>query len=252
MLHTGLVSVTFRKLSVPEIIALAKQASLEGIEWGGDIHIPPGDLANARAVRQQTLDNGLQVAAYGSYYRLGTNQIPFESILEAALALGAPSIRVWAGTVGSLDADKAHWQNVIRDGQKIADQAAAAGLSISFEFHPNTLTDTAPSALRLLREIDRPNIRSYWQVGPNERLQQSAENLSALLPWLTNIHVFHWQPIYERQPLELGRNAWLAYLKILHSSQRHHFLMLEFVENDSPEAFLRDAQVLKCWLAETN
>jgi hypothetical protein len=58
-------------------------------------------------VRQQTLEAGLQIAAYGSYYRLGTGQLPFQSVLETAISLGAPTIRVWAGTVGSRDADSA-------------------------------------------------------------------------------------------------------------------------------------------------
>jgi len=250
-LHSGLVSVTFRKLSSSEIVNLCVQAKLEGIEWGGDIHVPAGDLQRAKETRQLTLEHGLNVAAYGSYYRLGIRTSSFESVLETAQALGAPTIRVWAGTVGSREADEVHWQAIVRDGMKIADQAQAVGLSISFEFHPDTLTDTLCSALRLLREIDRSNVRSYWQVGPDEMPTQSAESLSALLPWLTNVHVFHWQPTYKRQPLESGRDAWLAYLKILHSSQRDLFLMLEFVQADSPEAFLRDAQVLKHWLAET-
>ncbi len=44
MLYTGLCSITFRSLSVDAIIELATKARLDGIEWGSDVHVPPGDL----------------------------------------------------------------------------------------------------------------------------------------------------------------------------------------------------------------
>ncbi len=249
MLQTGLVSVTFRKLPAPEIVSLVKQAGLDGLEWGGDVHVPPGDLANAKSVRQQTLEAGLQVAAYGSYYRLGTGQLPFESVLETAVALGAPTIRVWAGTVGSRAADSALWREVVRDGQGVADQAQAVGLSISLEFHPDTLTDTPQSTVWLLKEIDRPNVFSYWQPPLDGTREANAQGLAEILPWLGNVHVFHWFPKYERHPLADGAGDWETYLRLIRTSIRERFLMLEFVTGDVESAFLQDAQVLRGWLS---
>lgn len=248
MLHSGLVSVTFRKLSVPEIVDLCVQSKLEGIEWGGDIHVPAGNLQCAVETRRLTLENGLKVAAYGSYYRLGTQAASFEPVLETAQALGAPTIRVWAGTIDSQDASEAYWENVVYESQQIADKATAVGISISFEFHPQTLTNTAESTLRLLQMIQRANIYSYWQptVGADSEANSSA--LSNLLLWLGNIHVFHWFPEYERHSLSVGTEDWCNYLSILRTSQRERFLMLEFVQNDSVESFLRDAQTLRSWL----
>ena len=68
MIQPGLVSVTFRKLTPAEIVALVKQAGLKGIEWGGDLHVPHGDLVRAREVRELTHEGGLGVAACGSGY----------------------------------------------------------------------------------------------------------------------------------------------------------------------------------------
>ena len=104
MLTPGLVSVTFRKLTPEEIIALSAKAGVQSIEWGGDIHVPAGDVARAKEVGQQTRDAGLMVAAYGSYYRLaggGRFPAPFEQVLATAAALGAPTIRIWAGVKGA-------------------------------------------------------------------------------------------------------------------------------------------------------
>jgi len=250
MLHSGLVSVTFRKLSVPEIIDLCVQSKLEGIEWGGDIHVPAGDMQHAKETNRLTLENGLKVAAYGSYYRLGTQAAPFESVLETAQALGAPTIRVWAGIMDSQDASEAYWENVIREGQQIADMAAAAGISISYEFHPQTLTNTAESTLRLLQMIQRENIYSYWQPAVGADEEANSWSLAKLLPHLGNIHVFHWFPKYERHPLSTGADDWANYLSILRASQTERFLMMEFVENDSIESFVRDARTLHSWLEQ--
>ncbi len=98
MLHAGLVSVTFRQLEPDHIVALAREARLASIEWGGDVHAPPGDERRARELGKMTREAGLQVSAYGSYYRLRDEveeDAPFEAVLASALALGAPRIRVW-------------------------------------------------------------------------------------------------------------------------------------------------------------
>src|SRR5262245_16795172 len=96
----GLVSVTFRQLGPGEIIALAVEHGMRAIEWGGDVHVPVGDLVVAREVGRWCVDAGIIVEAYGSYYR-GIGD--FAPVLETALALGAPRIRVWAGELGSAE-----------------------------------------------------------------------------------------------------------------------------------------------------
>ncbi|MCU0793379.1 MAG: sugar phosphate isomerase/epimerase [Opitutaceae bacterium] len=106
MIHPGLVSITFRKLSPVEIVGLVRKAGLRGIEWGGDVHAPHGDIGRAREVRALTEDAGLKVAAYGSYYRAGwseANGLSFKHVLDSAVELGAPTIRVWPGNKGSAE-----------------------------------------------------------------------------------------------------------------------------------------------------
>ena len=44
----GLCSVTLRACSIEEVVAIAAGAGLECIEWGADVHVPPGDLEAAR------------------------------------------------------------------------------------------------------------------------------------------------------------------------------------------------------------
>ena len=250
MLHSGLVSVTFRKLSVAEIIGLVAETGLEGIEWGGDVHVPHGDLLRARETHQRTLDAGVKIVSYGSYYRLETGETSFELVLETALELGAPNIRVWAGMRGSAAADEGYWQKIIAESRRVSELAARAGISVSYEFHPDTLTDSTETTLRLLGAVAHPNLFTYWQIPNDSDVQENRRNLGRLLDQLSNIHVFYWNPGYERCPLENGRDDWSNYLEVIRSSGRDHFVMLEFVQSDSVEAFRRDAATLKNWLGK--
>jgi sugar phosphate isomerase/epimerase len=246
----GLVSITFRQLSPAEIVSLARKAQLQEIEWGGDIHVPHGDIARARQVGAMTCDAGLSVAAYGSYYAAGASspQVAFEQVLETAVALGAPLIRVWAGREGSAAADAAARQRVVADTAWICDLAAEAGVTIAFEYHGGTLTDTPASARALLTAVNRPNLRSLWQPLGDADPAGRALVIEEILPWLSNIHVFYW-PSARRAPLSEGAGQWQAALTAAARGNRPTGLLLEFVADDSPEQFLSDAATLRRWLS---
>ena len=59
-MKSGLVSVSFRKKGVCELIKAAKESGLEYIEWGGDVHIPMGNVKLARRVRKLMHGAGLK------------------------------------------------------------------------------------------------------------------------------------------------------------------------------------------------
>lgn len=254
MIQPGLVSVTFRQLSPREVTALVSKAGLASIEWGGDIHVPHGDVKRAGEVRYMTHEAGLTVAAYGSYYRVGPEEKgAFEAVLDTAVALGAPTIRVWAGVQGSAQADDAYWGRVVDDTRRIANLATPAGITITYEFHANTLTDTHDSARKLLETVGHPNVKAYWQPPRYSSLDDNLAGLEAVFPWLHNIHVFNWHiTTGERLPLADGADVWSHYLEKVTTTGRRHFALLEFVKDDDPENFLQDAATLKAWLAKTS
>lgn len=249
-IYPGLVSITFRQLSTTEIIDLVVQAGLTGIEWGGDIHVPHGDVVTARGVCHQTIDAGLEVAAYGSYYRVSHEETgPFDAVLASAVALDAPTIRVWAGRQGTDSADEAYWQAVIEDSRRIADLAAAEGITIAYEFHGNTLTDTNDTARTLLERVARPNVRSLWQPPRYSTVDYNLTGIDTVTPWLENIHVFQWhRESGARKALAVGETDWQQYLGKVKQVAGNRYALLEFVEDDDPDAFLRDAAILKVWL----
>ena len=251
MVRSGLVSITFRKLAPRQIVDLAARAGLEGIEWGGDVHVPHGDLARAREVRGMTADAGLAVPSFGSYYRVGhAERLAFGTVLATAVELGAPVVRVWAGKKGSAEAEETYRRAVVEDSCRIADEAAAAGVAVAYELHGHTLTDTNASALELLQAVGRDNLQTYWQPLRGMSAEQRLAGLEAVLPWLRHLHVFHWDPdTGQRMPLAAGRQEWLPWLRRAASTGREHFAMIEFVRDDDPQAFLADASALKDCLA---
>jgi len=251
MIYPGLVSITFRQLSPQKVVDLVQQAQLVGIEWGGDIHVPHGDAQRARDVRQMTEDAGLQVAAYGSYYRVSHNETgPFDAVLETAVSLGAPLIRVWAGKQGSKSADVDYWMRVVDDSQRIADLAAQENIVIVYEFHNKTLTDTNEAARDLLERVAHKNVKSYWQPPRYSETEYNLIGLDWIMPWLWGLHVFAWHPeTGARQPLAAGAEDWHLYLSKAAECARDLYALIEFVVDDEPANFLRDAETLRQWLA---
>lgn len=249
MIESGLTSVTFRQFSAGKIVDLVSQAGLAAIEWGGDIHVPHGDLKIAREVARMTADAGLRVSSYGSYYVVGDeSKLEFEPVLASALELGAPCIRVWAGDRGSDRVDEGYWDRFIEESRRIGDMAAFTELSVAFEFHRNSLTDTNESAFRLLKAIGHDAIKTYWQPPVGKSVEYSLDGLKAVLPWLVNVHVYQLKPDLTKPPLSDGVDEWKLYLEAVRGSGRDHVALLEFVRDDDPEAFLEDAATLKTWL----
>lgn len=254
MLYTGLVSITFREFTPREVVDLVQRAGLESIEWGGDVHVPPGDVAQAEAVRRMTLDAGLAVSAYGSYYRLrdeAEEDHPFAAVLDSALALGAPLIRVWAGNRASAEMDEAERAHIVDRSRRIADRAAAQDIGIAYEYHSNTLTDSLDSALALLREVDHPNVRTFWQPPNGRPPGENRAGLEAVAPWVTNIHCFHWWPTSkDRHPLAEGEANWRSYLAAINALPGDRHVSIEFVKDNAPEQFFADAETLKRWVRD--
>lgn len=259
MIRPGLVSITFRSLSAQEVCRVAADAGLEGIEWGGDVHVPVGQLDTAAHVAELTRGHGLSVAAYGSYHRLGVSEPEdWQKTVDTAVELGAPIIRVWCGNVGSAEVDESTRQKVAEAGRQAAELAAQAGITIACEWHGNTLTDTAASSQALFEAVDHPSFQTYWQPHQRMSFADCLEDMETALPRLVGLHVFQWhRETVERQALAEGQGLWPTYLRQAKACPRltsggEMFALLEFVRGDDPAQLGADAQALRQWVNEVN
>jgi sugar phosphate isomerase/epimerase len=238
---TGLTSVTFRSLTAERIISLAKKAGLDGIEWGGDIHVPPGDISLAAKIKAETLEAGLAVLSYGSYYKVLKGGA-FTPVLETAAVLGAPLIRAWAGELPSARADETWYNRAAAELRALCAQAGERGIGVGLEYHRGTLTDTCESAERLLRLTDRGNLSTYWQPNPDLTEAERRGEITRLLPEISSVHVFHWERGNIRRPLAEGENIWKEYVRLLGKDRNY---IMEFVTDDDENNFLTDAETLR-------
>lgn len=248
MLHAGLVSVTFRNLSPAEVVSLCVDTHLSGIEWGGDVHVPHGNTSVAAEVRRMTEDAGLAVVCYGSYFRAGWDNEANpgkDAVIESALTLGAPLIRIWAGRIASAKCTPDERLLIEKEIAKFAAAAAGHGLNIALEYHSNTLTDTLSSTQQLLRAVDAPNLFSLWQPPLGLSVEDNLAAIDALGGKIANAHAFAWERGPDktiRLPFHNHETAWQAYLQALSSENR--WILLEFVRDNDPQQLKSDAATL--------
>lgn len=249
MIRPGLCSVSFRDLDIDEVVARSADASLACIEWAGDVHVAPGDLAAAARARECTRAAGLEIASYGSYLRFDDTDESARTtggqVLTAARELDAPRVRVWAGSQGSAQTSPDQRRHIVGRMRRFADDAATAGIEVGLEFHGGTLTDEVASTLQLLDEIDRVTVRTYWQPPVGLRTDQALATLRPVLSRSSTIHVFSWWPRTERLPLAERAELWQKVFGMLAREGSDRDALLEFVPDDDPAVLAREARTLR-------
>lgn len=257
-LAAGLCSVTFREASYEDIVRLSSLAGLDCIEWGGDLHVPHGDVIAAERAAESTRDAGLFVCSYGSYLFADEGATDAtEAVLDTTEALDAPAVRVWAPFGMEPGSSPEQFEQVADYLGEIADAADRRGLLVYIEFHGGTLTATASSARRLVERVGADNLLSAWQPPYWDplRVEQEVADLGLLAPHLAHLHVYSWRADGTRQPLGAHSGHWPARLAAASEAPAIEGLrraaLLEFVAHDSEESFLADATRLIAWLDET-
>jgi len=266
MIIPGICSITLKNQTPEQVVNFLTETNLSTVEWWSGDHVPPGDLPRAERIGRITREAGKSIVAYGSYYRVGTSEPSgdsFAPVLDSASALGAPTIRVWAGDRDTKDADAAKVDKIVADSFRIADLAAGHGISITFEFHGSTLTDNNRNAATFAERVKHPNIFFSWQAPHGFDQTHCLEGLNRLLPRLSTVHVYHWTigskkrnlfnsaerilqwpDDFHRHPLVDGMERWEEYMKAIRASDQNHPALLEFVRDDSIEQAKRDSATL--------
>jgi len=244
--HTGLVSISFRKHSAEELISAAKETGITAVEWGSDVHVPAGDTQRAVQVKALCEDAGIGIPEYGSYYYLGLDPETFDGVLACARALGTARIRVWGGKKPSDTLRTADYADLVADARRICDMAP--DMLICLECHKNSVTDEYHTALRFLRDVDRKNLKMFWQPNQYRDLSYNLDALKALLPYVESVHVFSWDR-EKMFPLADMEGDWLQYLQLLKNAGVENY-MLEFMHDHKLDSLPQTAKTLRAWLEQ--
>jgi len=240
-INIGLVSISFRELTVEKIIEYVKDAGLSSIEWGADVHVPFGDAERAKYTARITKAAGLEIPEYGSYYRLGVSpSCDIEKAVTSARALGTNIIRVWAFNKGSEGVTEEEYNRTVEDAKRIC--LLYPDIVFCTECHNNTLTDDWKINVKLIKSVDMPNFGAFWQPNQLKSFEYNLESVKNLSGYIKSVHVFAWEG-NRRLPLAEHRDIWLRYLKELAKNPSIN-LMLEFMHDDRVESLGQAAKEL--------
>ncbi len=243
----GLVSVSFRQHSPKEILEAAKVAGLSCTEWGSDVHAPCRDIERLREIAKLQKEYGIVCSSYGTYFRLGETPIDeLESYITAAKMLGTDVLRLWGGTKSGEEYSDSEKQELIDQCKNVAQIAENADVTLCLECHRKTYTQRLDDTLSLMREINSPHFRMYWQPFQWQGIKDNLVYAEAIAPFTRHIHVFQWKD-NERFSLNDGVEEWRGYLNKFSPPRT---LLLEFMPNGTIEELAGEVNALKSIIGE--
>lgn len=242
MYKLGLVSISFRNIDVEAIIKYAKDAGLSCIEWGSDVHAPNDDVKKLDKIVELQNRYGIKCCSYGTYFRLGKNDITqLQSYIDAAKALGTDILRLWCGDKNSEDYTSEEKTALFEECKAAADIAKKNGVVLCMECHNNTYTNTKEAAFELMHAVNSEHFRMYWQPNQFRSEAENTEYAKLISPYTENIHVFNWKGD-EKFPLCEAKEVWRKYLTCFKSNKT---LLLEFMPDGKIESLKKEAATLK-------
>lgn len=256
----ALCTIAFRERLLEYSLDLAAGVGFEGVEiWGREPHISEEyDKNRVAAAGRMVQERGLEVAVFGSYFRMGATsndeRLELKDVLQIAAGLGARVVRVWASDVGSDRADEATWARAIDEAGEAASRAAKMGLRLAVEMHSNTLCDTGASTKRFLEAVASDHLGANYQASSKPRAETALERLELVKPWVLHVHAQNYAPLeagpdrMERVALADGVIEYQPLLDLLRGSGYEGYVSVEFSPSnvtDKREAIARDYLYLR-------
>lgn len=195
----SLCTISFRHqlISFTDIVQFAYENGFEGIElWGTHAQ---NLYMQERETTERELDflkdKNLEVTMISDYLDISL-LADFQKTLEKCEQLVTLSnwfntnkIRTFAGQKGSEDFSEQERKEYVERIRMICDLFAPHNMYILLETHPNTLTDTLPSTLKLLEEVNHPYLKinldflHIWESGADP-----VDSFHRLKPWIQHYH----------------------------------------------------------------
>ena len=241
MLHTGLVSISFRSLSCEELIEHLIKCGLKNVEWGSDVHAPVDNEERLYEIKKLMDEKGINCCSYGSYFRISVT--PLEDIykyIKAAKILGTNIIRLWCGNRGTAVITKEEKEKLFADCKALSKIAEEEDVIFCMECHNDTYTDNVNTALELMQEINNEHFRMYWQPNQFKTFEENMYYAKTLSSYTYHLHVFNWAG-HDRFPLIDAVKTWKDYLT---NFEGERYLLLEFVPDDKIETLPIETEAL--------
>ena len=242
MFKTGLVSISFRQLSVDEIVDIMKKSDLDCVEWGSDVHAPRDDFDKLNYIAKMQSEKGILCTSYGTYYKLGVEPVEeLHAYIKAAKVLGTSVLRIWCGNKNYQDMTEDERVAFVEQAKLAAKIAEDAGVTLCMECHNNTFTNRLEGALRLMEEVNSDAFKMYWQPNQFTDNETNFKYAEKIAKYTVNIHVFNWEGS-NKYPLADATELWRKYLSYFSGNEA---LLLEFMPDGNPNTLPIEADALK-------
>lgn len=204
-MNLSLCTISFRHHlhSMKELAEWAQSKNFQGIElWG--IH--------AKHLKDTSLYNKDWLASYNLYTSMISDYLPLhlkdKDLLRATKELselghnwGTQKLRTFAGQSGSASTRSEDRQSIVEKLKLICQELENEDQFLLLESHPNTLTDTVPSTLQLLEEVDHPALRINFDV--LHVWESGADPIEALVKLNPFVMHFHFKNITSKSKLDV-------------------------------------------------
>ncbi|MBI4553600.1 MAG: sugar phosphate isomerase/epimerase [Candidatus Latescibacteria bacterium] len=155
---------------------------LDGIDLHAN-HIPSQNPETLKHLKRHCLDCGLPVACLcvSNNYGLPDTQVMHQlemtkRWIDAALILGASVVRLFAGWTPEGDDPQAAWTRTVRSLREMSAYAAVRGVTVALQNHNHHgLTQVGDDVLRMIAEVNHPNLSHVWDTGQYTDLYPSLE-----------------------------------------------------------------------------
>jgi sugar phosphate isomerase/epimerase len=238
----GLVSVSFRSNSPSQILSAMSEAGLSVIEWGSDVHAPCTDIEGLNKLAAMQKEYGIECSSYGTYFRLGETPInELENYINAAKILGTDVLRLWCGTKNGSEMtenEKNELLSICIEASRIAEKN---NVKLCMECHRKSFTENPNDAVWLMKKVNSPHFRMYWQPFQWQNDTENVKNAEKIAPYAEHIHVFNWKGD-DMLPLCDAVGEWREYLS---KFSLPRVLLLEFMPKGSIEELKAEAQALR-------
>ncbi|EJS12786.1 3-dehydroshikimate dehydratase [Bacillus cereus VDM062] len=195
----SLCTISFRHqlISFTDIVQFAYENGFEGIElWG--THAQNLYMQERETTEREIdylKDKNLEVTMISDYLDISLladfqkTMEKCEQLVTLANWFNTNKIRTFAGQKGSEDFSEQERKEYVERIRMICDLFAPHNMYILLETHPNTLTDTLPSTLKLLEEVNHPYLKinldflHIWESGADP-----VDSFHRLKPWIQHCH----------------------------------------------------------------
>lgn len=239
----GVASVTFRNKTVPETVEIAKNAGVEYIEWGGDVHVKT--LEDAKRAKKLCDENGIKICSYGSYYRVGCgDKSKWEEICLIADAMNASSVRVWLGEKDSEETTQAEYERILEDLKYICAVAQKYNLLVCPECHDNTYNNNTDAFLKIKNEMKADNFKTYFQ-SRYFRFGYDIDRIERTFDFIENVHVSYRDLVIEQRFRKKDKYYLDKLIKKLSEMNFEGVVLIEFTKGSEEKHFLKDVEKIK-------